>query len=201
MKTLILSGFLGSGKTSALMLLAKYIVEHSKYEKPCKVMILENEIGDVGIDDKLLRGGGFQVDNLFSGCACCTVSGELIGAVEKIEKEFDPEWLILETTGVAYPQNIKENLIDLMNIKARVCVLVDAKRWARLIRPMEALLSGQIQKSDCVLVNKVDLVDDEALSKVDSDILGFEPEAKIMHISALSPIAEEVWQTVLGEEA
>ena len=75
MNVLILGGFLGSGKTTSLMQLAKYLVATSPAEKENKVMILENEIGQVGIDDEFLRSGGFQVSNLFSGCACCTVSG------------------------------------------------------------------------------------------------------------------------------
>ena len=198
MKTLILSGFLGSGKTSALMLLAKYIVEHSKYEKPCKVMILENEIGDVGIDDKLLRGGGFQVDNLFSGCACCTVSGELVSSIDRIRKEFSPDWLILETTGVAYPRNIQETLKNTCGMESRIAVLVDAARWKRLLIPMQGLLSGQIVGSNAVLVNKIDLVDEDAIAAVDADIRNFEPGTEIVHISALAPVAPEVWDRVLG---
>ena len=198
MKVLILSGFLGSGKTSALLPLAHYLVERSDSDVANKVMILENEVGEIGIDDAFLRGGGFQVDTLFSGCACCTVAGELVSSVIKIRKEFDPDWLILETTGVAYPKNIQETLHTACNLDARIAVLVDAARWKRLLRPMEALLSGQIIGSDAVLVNKIDLVDAAALDDVDADIRGFEPNANIVHISALEPIAHEVWDGVLG---
>ena len=199
MKILIFSGFLGSGKTSALMPLARYMVDSSTTDNPNKVMILENEVGEVGIDDKLLRGGGFQVDNLFSGCACCTVQGELVTCALKIQKEYNPDWIILETTGVAYPKKIQESLMTSANMESRICILVDAFRWKRLLRPMEALLSGQIVGSDKVLVNKVDLVDEETLAKVDADILAFEPNADISHISTLAPIDPSVWKSVLGE--
>lgn len=198
MKVLILSGFLGSGKTSALLPLAKYIVETSVSESENKVMILENEVGEIGIDDAFLRGGGFKVDTLFSGCACCTVSGELVSSVDRIKKEFAPDWLVLETTGVAYPKNIQETLKNVCGIDARIAVLVDAARWKRLRIPMENLLSGQIIGSDAVLVNKIDLVDEAVLAAVDEDIRGFEPKANIVHISALSPVAPAVWDGVLG---
>ena len=198
MKVLIFSGFLGSGKTSALLPLARYIVEHSESDKANKVMILENEVGEIGIDDAFLRGGGFQVDTLFSGCACCTVAGELVSAVIRIGKEYDPDWLILETTGVAYPKNIQETLLRVCELDSRIAVLVDAARWKRLLRPMENLLSGQIIGSDVVLVNKIDLVDASALDAVDADIRGFEPKANIVHISALAPVAPEIWDSVLG---
>lgn len=198
MKVLILSGFLGSGKTSALLPLAHYLVERSESDAANKVMILENEVGEIGIDDAFLRSGGFQVDTLFSGCACCTVAGELVSSVIKIRKEFDPDWLILETTGVAYPKNIQETLRSACDLDARIAVLVDAARWKRLRRPMEALLSGQIIGSDAVLVNKIDLVDAPVLEAVDADIRGFEPNANIIHISALEPIDHAVWDSVLG---
>lgn len=199
MKILILSGFLGSGKTSALLPLARYIVENSASASENKVMILENEVGEIGIDDAFLRGGGFQVDTLFSGCACCTVSGELVGSIDRIQKEYAPDWLILETTGVAYPKNIQETLKKACGLDSRIAVLVDAARWKRLLLPMQGLLSGQIIGSDAVLVNKIDLVDEAALAAVDADIRNFEPAASIVHISALAPVAPEVWDGVLGE--
>lgn len=199
MKVLIFSGFLGSGKTTALLPLARHIVETSDSDRENKVMILENEVGEIGIDDAFLRGGGLQVDTLFSGCACCTVSGELVTAVDRIQKEYDPEWLILETTGVAYPRNIQETVKKVCDMDSRIAVLVDAARWKRLLMPMRDLLSGQIIGSDAVLVNKIDLVDEAALAAVDADIRGFEPAANIVHISALAPVEPAVWATVLGE--
>ncbi len=68
MKVLILGGFLGSGKTTSLMRLARYIVSTTKSDKKTKLIFLENEGGEFGIDDAYLRSGGFRVDNLFS-CA------------------------------------------------------------------------------------------------------------------------------------
>lgn len=200
MKVLILGGFLGSGKTTALMQLARYMVGSSVSEQENKVMILENEIGEVGIDDAFLRGGGFKVDNLFAGCACCTVSGELVTAAAKIQREYDPEWLIVETTGLAYPVKIQENLLYAMKIESRIVVLVDASRWPRLHIPMDNLFRGQIMGSDAVLVNKIDLVTEEALAKIDVDILDYEPKANIYHFSALQPVDTSVWKGVIGIE-
>ena len=75
MKVLILGGFLGSGKTSLLLQIAYYMTGHLSGDKKYQVVILENEVGEEGIDDKLLRGNGYQVENLFSCFACCTLSG------------------------------------------------------------------------------------------------------------------------------
>lgn len=199
MNVLIFGGFLGSGKTTALMQLARYIVDSSVSDNPNKVMILENEIGEVGIDDAFLRGGGFKVDNLFAGCACCTVSGELVTAAGGIKREYDPEWLVVETTGLAYPKKIQENLMDAMKLHARIAVLVDASRWARLHKPMENLFKGQIVGSDAVVINKADLVSEDVMNTVEADIREYEPNVNIFRVSALNPVNDEVWKGVLGK--
>jgi G3E family GTPase len=155
-------------------------------------------VGEVGIDDAYLRGGGFRVDNLFAGCACCTVSGELISAAVRINKELDPEWLVVETTGIAYPLNMQENLRNAVGYDSRIVILVDAARWNRLLVPMNNLLRGQIVGSDAVLINKSDLADEATLCKIKGDILSFEPKALIHRISALSEVPQDVWKAVTG---
>lgn len=199
MNILILGGFLGSGKTTCLMQLAKFLVDTSPAEKENKVMILENEIGQVGIDDEFLRSGGFRVDNLFSGCACCTVSGELVTAAIRIRKKYDPQWLVVETTGLAYPGRIQENLIGAMGLKARVVVLVDAKRWPRIRKPMEQLLMGQIVHSDAVVINKTDLVTPEALELVKQQVREMDADTEIHTICALDENNDAVWKAVSGQ--
>lgn len=199
MNVLILGGFLGSGKTTALMQLAQYLVRTSPADKENKVMILENEIGQVGIDDEFLRSGGFRVDNLFAGCACCTVSGELVTAAIRIRKKYDPQWLIVETTGLAYPGRIQENLREAMGLTARVVVMVDAARWPRLRKPMESLFTGQIVGSHAVVINKIDLVTPEALALVESQIRQIDANTGIHRICALEPDNDRVWQEVTGQ--
>ncbi len=100
------------------------------------------------------------------------MSGELISAAVRIRKELDPEWLVIETTGIAYPKNMQENLKNAVGYDSRIVILVDAARWNRLLIPMNNLLRGQIVGSDAVLINKTDLADAATLSKIESDILG-----------------------------
>ncbi|MDR0916558.1 MAG: cobalamin biosynthesis protein P47K [Oscillospiraceae bacterium] len=194
MNILILSGFLGSGKTTALLKLARWLVDSGR-----NVVILENEVGEIGVDDKILSAGGLNVRNLFSGCACCTVSGEFTAAAQRIQTELNPDLLIIETTGLADPQVCRENLKSALGIDARVAVLVDASRWNRLIFAMEKLLAAQIYGSDAVLVNKCDLVSAETLAEVDDDVLMMYKAANIVRISASDTVDESVWRAVVGE--
>jgi G3E family GTPase len=198
MKVLILGGFLGSGKTTALMGLARYLTEASASEREMKVVILENEVGEVGIDDAYLRGGGLTVNNLFSGCACCTVSGEFVTAVSRIRTKLDPEWIVIETTGVAYPASMRENLKNALGIDSLICILVDASRWSRLFTPLRGLLRDQLDGADTVLVNKVDIAGEEKIAKVEEDILGLEPKSEILKISAVEGVPKQVWEKVAG---
>jgi G3E family GTPase len=198
MNFLIIGGFLGSGKTSLLLQLASYMREKLDIEK---TVILENEIGEVGIDDRVLSGAGYNVRGIFAGCVCCTMSGELTLTVQAIARDIAPDWIIMEATGMAFPQNVKENLSDTLGIDARICCLVDAKRWPRLVKPMAHLLPLQLKEADVVLINKIDLVDEGVLDEVRASAAGFcEPAARIFPVSMHDGIDESILNSILGRE-
>lgn len=200
MKILILGGFLGSGKTSVILQLAKYVVGKTT-EDATKVVILENEIGEVSIDDKVLSDGGYEVANMFSGCICCTMSGELVIGIHNIMRDFNPELIIMEATGVAYPHNIRETITQSMpDVECVVTCVTDAKRWKRLIRPMEMLLKDQLTAADVILINKVDMVDGDTLAEVETSIKTFNDYANFFNISAAEQIETKVFDAMLRNE-
>ena len=189
---------MGSGKTTLLLSLARYLVDSSRSGSVYKVVILENEVGREGIDDKLLRGNGFNVENLFNGCACCTLSGELVSAAYEIEKEYAPDWLIVETTGLAYPGLIQDNLSAGIGMESRVCTVVDVSRWKRLMNAMRELFVGQTERADVVLMNKTDLVSEQVLNDVERDIAKMNPDAVRIATSAVGHVEDYIWDVVLG---
>lgn len=198
MNFLIIGGFLGSGKTSLLLQLATYMREKLGIEK---TVILENEIGKVGIDDRILSGVGYNVRGMFAGCVCCTLADELSLTVKAVERDMAPEWIIMEATGMAFPQNVKENLADSLGIDARICCLVDAKRWPRLLKPMEHLLPLQLKEADVVLINKIDLIGEDELGSVRESVAGFcEPETEIFPVSLNSKIDACILDNILGRD-
>lgn len=196
MNMLVLGGFLGSGKTSVLLQLAKHIIGEDS-DKYAKVVILENEIGEVSVDDKILRSKGYAVENMFSGCVCCTMSGEMVINVKKIMTDLQPDWIIMEATGVAYPYNIVETLQrSIKDIGMKVVCLADAKRWNRLLIPMGQLIADQLNGADFVLINKIDMVDENTLEQVDNSVASFNTKAQRFHINANKEIAEQVLHTL-----
>ena len=171
MKFLILGGFLGSGKTTLLMQLARYLT------RECRVQ------------------------DLFGGCTCCTLGSELISSVEDIRKRYHPDWMILETTGLAYPSLIRDNLKNSIGQESRICSVVDAQRWKRLKIPMGELFTGQIECADTVLLNKTDLVKEEELAEIEKDIRKMNGSAALLRTSGIQETEGAVWRAVLGLQA
>lgn len=201
MKIIIFGGFLGSGKTSLILSLAQFIVDVGKKtsDNP-SLVIIENEIGKMGIDDKVLKSGGFSVRELFSGCLCCTLTAELATTLQDIAQQINPEWVILEATGMAYPEKIVDTLdkygreID----SIRTVIVVDAERWDELEDMVPVLLETQIVAGDTVLINKIDLVTEDELKHVHSCIAKLNTKARICKVSAEGRINESVWREVTG---
>jgi G3E family GTPase len=193
----VLGGFLGSGKTTALLSLARFLVNRCE-KRENAVMILENEIGEVGVDDKTVAAAGLNVTNLFAGCVCCTASGELTVAAQRILREYDPEWLIIETTGIAYPREIRANLGSALGLEPRILVIADAVRWKRLYRAMNVLLAGQLESADAVLLNKCDAASPDAVAGAEAQIGTLNGAIPLFRVSAADGIADEVWETATG---
>ncbi|MBP2642553.1 MAG: yjiA 1 [Firmicutes bacterium] len=155
MNILLFGGFLGSGKTTTIMQVARQITE----ERQETVAIIENEIGEVGVDDKLLKGCGIVVKPLFGGCVCCQITSDLITAVNEIRETINPGWLIIEMTGLAVPGKVAETIKKYSTgaDKIKNITLVDASRWAELREVLGPLIESQVEKSDVVIMNKVDI--------------------------------------------
>lgn len=198
MKALIIGGFLGAGKTSIVLQLARYIVENTVSDSEYKIAIIENEVGEVGVDDVALRGGGYEVKNLFAGCACCTSSGEIPATVEMIRRDLNPEWIVLEPTGVAYPLSIRNTLRDACDTPSTICITIDAKRWQRFLVPMANILTGQLEDASTILINKIDLVSEEELAEIIESVRSYNSTATIIPVCAAEKIDDSVWEHILG---
>ena len=173
MKLIILGGFLGSGKTSVLIPLAKEMVASAGgADGSTKVAIIENEIGKVGVDTAFTEGSGLYTTELFNGCVCCTIASSLMDSLVKLEEQMHPEFVILETTGLARPYDVAQQLWEYydegMNIT--MITVVDASRWLRISRVAGALVDEQVDHANYVLLNKIDLTDEATISEVEQKI-------------------------------
>ena len=195
MKIIILGGFLGSGKTTVLLQLAKYLT--TRPEKP-QVVILENEIGEVGVDNQLLTGASFSVENIFSGCICCSGAVDLVEGVRKIAHDYDPEWLLVEATGMALPSTIKETLSQNFDYSFATLTIADASRWTRLLKVSPDFVSEQVGCADVVVLTKVDKMK-EPLEAVEEDVKKHANSAELYPLCALEPIDEKIFEALAAK--
>lgn len=155
----VITGYLGSGKTTLL----RHILEKSKK----RIAIIMNEFGDIAIDSKIIEGKNVRIAELAGGCVCCSMTGEFEAAVKEVIELAKPEWIILETTGVAEPSSLVFEIgNDMPEIRLDAIVtLVDADAMLRFPK-LGHTGKEQIEIADIVLLNKIDLVDEYQIQDV-----------------------------------
>ncbi|MBM3451394.1 MAG: GTP-binding protein [Armatimonadetes bacterium] len=173
----VLTGFLGAGKTTLL----NHILtgQHGK-----RIAVIENEFGEIGVDNELVINADEEIFEMNNGCICCTVRGDLIrilGSLMKRRDKFDS--ILIETTGLADPGPVAQTFFvdDEMQQKLRldgVVTVVDAKHISlHLDDAPEA--ADQVAFADVILLNKSDLVDEDDLHRLERRIRQMNAVAKI----------------------
>jgi G3E family GTPase len=165
----MLSGYLGSGKTTLL----SYLIKHEEL-KGKRVAVLINEFGQLPIDGALLPKGDYFLSEINKGSIfCICVKTDLLKNLESIARDFDPDILLVEATGVAEPRDISALLsTDFLKDSysdSRVITVVDALNFSKLATILPAL-SAQVAAADTILINKTDIVDAEGVKSVECEI-------------------------------
>lgn len=197
MKILIIAGFLGSGKTTLLLEVAQRLVA-----VPQKIAIIENEVGEIGIDGKYLQQEGLQVQELFGGCICCTLSVDLVSMLQKVEELFQPTVTIIEPTGLASPGDVLTTVRSCtpMVTDIKLVTLLDATRYEMLYEMLTPLITTQIQLADIVIINKIDKIDGTNIDLIRKNVNQLNPQAKVAAISVEKKINLEPFMSDLVGE-
>ncbi|MBW3041517.1 CobW family GTP-binding protein [Prochlorococcus marinus] len=173
----IISGFLGSGKTTLL----NHILTN---QKGIKTAVLVNEFGEIGIDNELIIKTEEEMIELTNGCICCSINGELVGAIEKlikVNKKID--YIIIETTGLADPLPVAMTLLGSeLRDKTRldsIITLIDAENFNDVA--LESSIGrSQIIYGDILLLNKCDLVTNENIEETITKLKEIKNDARIL---------------------
>lgn len=183
----ILTGFLGSGKTTLL----NHILRDSSHGM--KFAVIENEFGEVGIDEKVLSENvDEEVIEVMNGCICCTVRGDLVKALKKLYLRVETfDGIIIETTGLADPAPVCQTFFIDEDIKEKyrldsVITVVDAKYILERLaekKPegVENEAVEQVAFADKILLNKVDLSTSKDLEKIEKELKAINPTVSIQH--------------------
>jgi len=148
----IISGFLGAGKTT---LIQKLLEDAFKNDK---VVLIENDFGEISVDAALLKSGGVEVKEINSGCICCSLSGDFVKALKELLNRFNPDKIIIEPSGVGKLSDIMKACSDpriqpLAEVKAKITV-VDVKRCKMYLDNFGEFFEDQIQNAGIILLSR-----------------------------------------------
>lgn len=170
----IFSGFLGAGKTT---LIKKLVEEAYKGEK---VVLIENEFGEIGIDGGFLKDSGIEINEMNSGCICCSLVGDFGKALRQVVEEFQPERILIEPSGVGKLSDIidaVENLhIDEVRLNGFTTV-VDAGKAKIYMKNFGEFFNNQVEHASSIILSHTSKLSDEKLQQVTEMLREHNPHA------------------------
>ena len=158
----IFSGFLGAGKTT---LIKKLIQEAYQGEK---LVLIENEFGEIGIDGGFLQDAGVEITEMNSGCICCSLVGDFADALKKVLEQFHPDRILIEPSGVGKLSDIVtavEQASDGELTINALCTVVDAGKCKMYMRNFGEFFNNQVESAGCIILSRTAGIKEEKLAE------------------------------------
>lgn len=186
----IISGFLGAGKTT---LIKKLLNEVYKGQK---VVLIENEFGEIGIDGGFLKEAGIEITEMNSGCICCSLVGDFGKALKDVLEKFKPDRIIIEPSGVGKLSDVikavKDVQKDLANVELDSYVTVaDAGKCKMYMKNFGEFFNNQIEHASTIILSRTQNMNQEKLEQVVKLIREINKEATIITTA---------WDLITGEQ-
>ena len=174
----IVSGFLGAGKTTFMK---KLVAEAFSDEK---VVIVENEFGEIGIDSGFLKDTGIQVSEINGGCVCCTLVGDFTTNLHEVIKTYHPDRILVEPSGVAKLSDIEVAVLDVgkteeIHIGALVTI-VNALKAKKQMKAFGEFFKDQIEHATAVVLSRTQKMDEAKLEDTVKEIKALNPKAVVI---------------------
>lgn len=159
----IISGFLGAGKTTFIRQLIEQVFEGEK------LVLIENEFGEIGIDGGFLKDAGIEVTEMNSGCICCTLVGDFSKALKKVIEEYQPDRVIIEPSGVGKLSDVVRAVEDVkedadIEITGRVTV-VDGKKAKMYMKNFGEFFEDQVEHASVIVVSRTQMMSGEKVEE------------------------------------
>ncbi len=156
----IISGFLGAGKTT---LIKKLVGEAYAGEK---VVLIENEFGEIGIDGGFMKDAGIEVTEMNSGCICCSLVGDFSEALKKVLKEYGPDRIVIEPSGVGKLSDVVRAVLPLESDSVRInsrTVVADATKGRIYMKNFGEFYDNQIENAGAIILSRTSTIAPEKL--------------------------------------
>ena len=171
----IISGFLGSGKTT---LIRKLLNETLKNEK---VVLIENEFGEIDVDSDFLKDTSIEIKSINAGCICCSLQGDFEEALKKVIETYSPDRIIIEPSGVGKLSDVTKAVKTVEEAKINaLCTIVDARKCKIYAKNFKEFFNDQIKAATCIIMSKTQTISEEKLKEAYAIIKEINPEARIM---------------------
>ncbi len=173
----IFSGFLGAGKTT----LIKKLIEEA-YEDE-KIVLIENEFGEIGVDSGFLRDTGVQINEMNSGCICCTLVGDFGRALNEVIETYHPDRILIEPSGVGKLSDVIIAVQDLHNDSIELngfTTVVDAKKFRVYMTNFGEFYQNQVEHASSIILSHTDGLSDKKMDHCIEQLRKLNPEASIV---------------------
>ena len=189
----VISGFLGAGKTTLIQKLIKDVFAGQK------VVLVENEFGEIGIDGGFLQEAGIEITEINSGCICCTLQGDFQEALKKVVETYNPDHIVIEPSGVGKLSDILKIIKSVEGLELNsYSAVVDAKRCQIYHKNFREFFDDQIATAACVILSRTQMTDEKTL-QADVDIIReLNPEARIITTPWDELSGEAVYEAMEG---
>lgn len=177
----IISGFLGAGKTTFIKLLIENVFAGEK------LVLIENEFGEIGIDGGFLKDAGIEITEMNSGCICCTLVGDFSKALRKVIEEYHPDRVLIEPSGVGKLSDVSKAIEHVkkeadIEIEGRITI-VDGKKAKMYLKNFGEFFKNQVAYANTIVVSRTQMMEDHSIEECVKMLREENKEASIISTS------------------
>lgn len=177
----IISGFLGAGKTTFIKLLIENVFAGEK------LVLIENEFGEIGIDGGFLKDAGIEITEMNSGCICCTLVGDFSKALRKVIEEYHPDRVLIEPSGVGKLSDVSKAIEHVkkeadIEIEGRITI-VDGKKAKMYLKNFGEFFKDQVAYANTIVVSRTQMMEDHSIEECVKMLREENKEASIISTS------------------
>lgn len=174
----IISGFLGAGKTTLIQKLLREVFQKEK------ILLIENEFGEIGIDGGLLKGTGIEIREMNSGCICCSLKGEFRKALEEVLKKYSPDRILIEPSGVGKLSDVIKAVQEMKGKQSVILesslTVADVMKFGLYQKNFGEFFNDQVRNADTILLSRTDKADRAKIIECREEIRKVNPKASVI---------------------